>query len=141
MIGAKERGVRLRFDIHRDLNMVLADRVQVQQVVLNLMRNAIDAMEASARRELTVAAAPASDGMAEISVADTGSGIAPDVAERLFEPFVSSKAQGMGVGLSISRTIIEAHGGRIWVESNPGGGTVFRFTLRTVSEEELADHG
>jgi len=65
----------------------------------------------------------------------------PEDAERLFQPFVSSKAQGMGVGLSISRTIVEAHGGRIWVESNPGGGTVFRFTLRTVREEELAEHG
>jgi len=141
MIGAKERGVRLRFDIHRDLNLVLADKVQVQQVVLNLMRNAIDAMEGAPRRELTVSARPAPDEMAEISVADTGSGIAPEVAERLFQPFVSSKAQGMGVGLSISRTIVEAHGGRIWVESNPGGGTVFRFTLRTVREEELAEHG
>jgi two-component system sensor kinase FixL len=141
MIGAKERGVRLRFDVHRDLNLVLADKVQVQQVVLNLMRNAIDAMEGAPRRELTVSARPAPDEMTEISVADTGSGIAPEVAERLFQPFVSSKAQGMGVGLSISRTIVEAHGGRIWVESNPGGGTVFRFTLRTVREEELAEHG
>src|SRR6185369_14215694 len=97
MIGAKERGVRLRFDIHRDLNLVLADKVQVQQVVLNLMRNAIDAMEGAPRRELTVSARPAPDEMAEISVADTGSGITPEVAERLFQPFVSSKAQGMGV--------------------------------------------
>ena len=141
MIGAKERGVRLRFDISRDLNPVLADRVQVQQVVLNLMRNAIEAMEISQRRELTVSATATADGMAEIAVSDTGSGVDPEVAQRLFQPFVSSKAQGMGVGLSISRTIIEAHGGRIWVEPNPGGGTVFRFTLRAVSEEELAERG
>ena len=141
MIGAKERGVRLRFNISRDLNPVLADRVQVQQVVLNLMRNAIEAMETSQRRELTVSATATADGMAEIAVTDTGSGVDPEVAQRLFQPFVSSKSQGMGVGLSISRTIIEAHGGRIWVEPNPGGGTVFRFTLRTVSEEELAERG
>jgi two-component system sensor kinase FixL len=139
MIGAKDLGVRLRFNIDPRVELVLADKVQIQQVVLNLMRNAIDAMEGSPRRDLTVSAVQADDEMVEVSVSDTGSGISPDVAEQLFQPFITTKAHGMGVGLSISRTIVEAHGGRIWIEPNLGGGTVFRFTLRGVSEQELSD--
>lgn len=141
MIGAKERGVRLRFNIDPSLKYVLADKVQVQQVLLNLMRNAVDAMENSERRDLTVSATPAAEEMVEVRVADTGPGIAPEIADRLFQPFMSTKAQGMGVGLSISRTIIEAHGGRIWVEPNPRGGCIFHFTLRSVREEELKSDG
>jgi two-component system sensor kinase FixL len=137
MIGAKERGVRLRFDISREVELVLADKVQVQQVVLNLMRNAIDAMEDSPRRELVVAARPLEDDMVDVSVSDTGPGIAPQIAEHLFQPFMTTKAAGMGVGLSISRTIVESHGGRIWVEPRKGGGTVFHFLLRAVRKEEL----
>lgn len=141
MIGAKERGVRLRFDVDRRLDLVLADKVQVQQVVLNLMRNAIDAMEDTPRRDLTVLAREIEDDMVEVAVADTGPGISPEIADQLFQPFVTTKAQGMGVGLSISRTIVEGHGGRIWVEPNPKGGTIFRFTLRGVHQEELDGHG
>lgn len=137
MIGAKERGVRLRFNLDHKLDLVLADKVQVQQVVLNLMRNAIDAMEEAPRRELVVSTAPAEGDMVEVAVADTGPGIDPGMAQQLFQPFVTTKAHGMGVGLSISRTIVEAHGGRIWAEPNEGGGTVFRFTLRAVRREEL----
>lgn len=139
MVGAKERGVKLRFRFEAGVDQVLADKVPVQQVVLNLMRNAIDAMETSPERSLTVGTRPADDGMVEVFVADTGPGLAPEVADQLFRPFVTTKSTGMGVGLSISRTIVEAHGGRIWTEPNPAGGTVFRFTLRAVSEEELAD--
>lgn len=139
MIGAKERGVRLQYRIHPLVDLVLADKVQIQQVVLNLMRNAIDAMEDSPQRELTVSALPAKDGAVEIAVTDSGSGIGPEVADQLFQPFFTTKAQGMGVGLSISRTIIEAHGGRIWVEPGPDVGSVFRFTLRAVTEGELVD--
>jgi two-component system sensor kinase FixL len=96
-------------------------------------------MQTSARRELIVSTRPVADGMVSIDVADTGSGISPDVVSRLFQPFVTTKRQGMGVGLSISRTIIESHGGEITVESNPVGGTIFRFTLRSAVPEELAD--
>ncbi|MDP3749020.1 MAG: PAS domain S-box protein [Phenylobacterium sp.] len=139
MIGAKERGVRLQYRIDPRVELVLADKVQIQQVVLNLMRNAIDAMEDAPRRELTVSARLAKEGVVEIAVTDSGSGISPEVAEQLFQPFFTTKAQGMGVGLSISRTIIEAHGGRIWVEPGPDAGSVFRFTLRAVTEGELVD--
>jgi two-component system sensor kinase FixL len=77
--------------------------------------------------------------MAAVKISDTGSGISPDVASQLFQPFVTTKAHGLGVGLSISRTIVESHGGLISVESNPQGGTTFRFTVRTVSQEDLHD--
>jgi two-component system sensor kinase FixL len=138
MLGAKDRGVRLRFQMDPRVNMVLADKVQIQQVVLNLIRNAIEAMEETPRRELVVGARPAEDEMVEVFVSDTGHGIPAEVAAQLFQPFMTTKAQGMGVGLSISRTIIESHGGRIWVEPNPAGGTIFHFTLPAVLERELA---
>ena len=139
MIGAREHGVRLRYDIDPRVDQVLVDRVQIQQVVLNLMRNAIDAMDEAPRRELLVATTPLADDMVKVSITDTGPGVSPEVAATLFQPFITTKAQGMGVGLSISRTIVEAHGGRIWVESNPSGGAVFCFTLSTVPEEDLID--
>ena len=137
LVGAKDLGLRVRFDFDPTLDVVLADRVQVQQVILNLMRNAIEAMAHSERRELALSTSRAEDGMMAIEVADTGSGIAPEVEAHLFQPFVTNKASGMGVGLSISRTIIEGHGGQISVRPNPGGGTIFRFTLRTVDKEDL----
>ena len=118
---------------------VLVDKIQIQQVLLNLMRNAIEAMEAMERRELTIATKAVDADMAMISVGDTGPGIAPEVADRLFQPFTTTKATGMGVGLSICRTIIEAHGGQIWVEPNAGGGAVFHFTLRRVTGEDILD--
>ncbi len=136
LIGAKDRGIQARFCLSADLPSVLVDRVQIQQVLLNLIRNAIEAMTqepadlgARTRRELTIGALAAGSGMVEVSVRDTGPGLSPAVAGRLFESFVSTKRGGMGVGLSISRTIIEAHGGRIWSENRPDGGAVFRFTL------------
>jgi two-component system sensor kinase FixL len=129
--------VQFRFDPAVDL--VIADRVQVQQVVLNLIRNAMDAMEASATRELVISIAPVDVNQVRVSVADSGSGIAQEVSEQLFQPFVTTKRHGMGVGLSISRTIIEAHGGRIWAEPNPTGGTIFNFTLEVVSAGDVDD--
>jgi two-component system sensor kinase FixL len=139
LVGVKQTGVHVTFDFHATIGMVLVDKIQIQQVVLNLMRNAIEAMEGMPRRDLLVSTRPGSDNMVEVSVTDTGSGIAPEIAEKLFQPFVTTKRQGMGVGLSISRTIIEAHGGKLWAEPNPGGGTAFRLTLKNLTGEDL-DH-
>ncbi len=139
LVGVKDRGIRVQFQFDPEVDLVLADRVQIQQVLLNLIRNAMDAMETSQARELVIAISPAEDGYVRISVADTGSGIAPDVAEQLFQPFITTKRHGMGVGLSISRTIVEAHAGRIWVEPNPSGGTIFHFTLAVVDEGDVDD--
>jgi two-component system sensor kinase FixL len=139
LVGAKDRGVRVTYALAPQLDLVLADKVQIQQVVLNLVRNAVEAMEQSSHRDLIIGTERGSDGMAVIKVADTGTGIAPEVADQLFQPFITTKSQGLGVGLSTSRTIVESHGGRIWVEPNPAGGTIFRFTLRAVHQEDIHD--
>jgi two-component system sensor kinase FixL len=137
LVGARERGINVTFRFHPGLPPVVVDRIQVQQVLLNLVRNALEAMTAdeaagagfSRPRELVIAAALATPDRVMIEVADTGPGLEPEVAGRLFDSFVSTKPAGMGMGLSISRTIIEAHGGSLWAEPNSAGGTVFRFTL------------
>ena len=139
LVGVKDLGIRVQFQFKPEVDLVLADRVQVQQVLLNLIRNAMDAMESSPTRDLIIGIAPADGGQVKISVTDSGSGISPDIAEQLFQPFVTTKRQGMGVGLSISRTIVEAHNGRIWVEANPAGGTTFHFTLAVVNEGDVDD--
>jgi two-component system sensor kinase FixL len=136
LVGAKEHGVRVRFQIDSMRDLVLVDKVQIQQVLLNLIRNAIEAMEQSPRRELLIASRQDGD-LLEIFVADTGPGIAPEISDQLFQPFITTKRNGMGVGLSISRSIVESHGGQIVVEPNPGGGTVFRFTVPCVTSEDL----
>jgi two-component system sensor kinase FixL len=107
------------------------------------MRNAIEAMTeaGSPRREIAIATAPSDGDMIRATVADTGPGIAPEISAQLFQPFITTKRHGMGVGLSISRTIIEAHGGELWVEPNSGGGSVFRFTLRAATKEDRAHAG
>ncbi|MFZ0401519.1 MAG: PAS domain S-box protein [Pseudolabrys sp.] len=139
LVGAKDQAIRVRFDFDPSVELVLADKIQIQQILLNLMRNSVEAMQDSARRELRLSAVRVDNEMVQVSVADTGSGLAPEVASQLFQPFVTTKQHGMGVGLSICRTIAESHGGKIWVEANPGGGTVFRFTLRGVRKEEVDD--
>ncbi len=130
LVGARERGVEARLEFDPGIPPVLADRLQIQQVVVNLVRNAVEAMQDAPRRELIVATAMLSDERAvAINVADTGPGLAEEVVARLFEPFVTTKRQGMGVGLSICSSIIESHGGRLTAAPNPGGGTVFRVAL------------
>jgi two-component system sensor kinase FixL len=137
LVGAKEHGIHVRFQIDPTYDSILADKVQIQQVLLNLLRNAMEAVGDGDRRDLLVSTRFVGSGMVEVSVADTGSGISEEVAAQLFQPFVTTKPHGMGVGLSICRTIIEAHGGQIWTEPNDGGGAVFRFTLRSLTKEDM----
>lgn len=139
LVGVQEQGVQVAFRIDPTTRWVLADRIQVQQVFLNLVRNAIEAMQDAPRRRLEISTRPGEEpGLAEVRVADTGPGLAPEIAARLFQPFVTTKAQGMGVGLSICRTIVEAHGGRIWATASPSGGTVFAFTLPRAEAQEVS---
>jgi len=129
LAGAREQNVQLHFNLNPQADLVLADRVQIQQVLVNLFRNALDAMAQSPRRELIATNRKIADDMIEVEVSDTGSGFQDDVLPNLFQTFFTTKENGMGVGLSISRSIIEAHGGRMWAESNASGGATFRFTL------------
>src|SRR5262252_6404954 len=137
LVGVKDRGVRVTFRLDNSVDLVLADKVQVQQVILNLMRNAVEAMEDSERRELVLMTAPAKGSMVEISVSDSGIGIAPEVMAQLFQPFITTKRHGMGIGLSICRTIIEAHGGRIWAAANVPRGATLHITLPTSRNRAL----
>jgi two-component system sensor histidine kinase/response regulator len=136
MLGAERGSARLEVHVAAEVPQVMIDRVQVQQVVLNLCRNALEAMvETGDRQMLVVRAWPAGEGMVEISVTDSGPGLSAEVREKLFQPFVTTKAAGMGVGLSICRSIVEAHGGRMWMEDVMGGGTRFLFTLPAAGAE------
>lgn len=129
LVGVKERDVRVDLRLARNVGRVIVDKIQIQQVALNLIRNAIDAMAEAPRRQLEIKVQADDAQSIRISVADSGPGLDPTVRDRLFQPFVTTKATGMGVGLSICRTIIEAHGGRIWADDNEGGGAIFSFTL------------
>jgi two-component system sensor kinase FixL len=137
LTGAREQGVILRFNLDPACDLVLADRVQIQQVLVNLLRNALEAMSSSTRRELIASNTRAADDMIEIAISDTGHGFGGDVQPNLFQPFFTTKEHGMGVGLSISRTIIETHGGRMWAETNSSGGATFRFTLPAASAKDI----
>jgi two-component system sensor kinase FixL len=128
LVGSRDRALRLHLKLAPDLPPAWIERIHIQQVLVNLVRNARDAMASSPRREITIEAVRDSDQI-RISVIDTGPGLADEVATRLFEPFVTTKPDGMGVGLSICKTIIEGHGGRLWHEPNRDGGAIFRFTV------------
>jgi len=127
LIGARQRGIAVHNTIETSAR-VLLDRIQIQQVVVNLVRNAVEAMDAAPRKELEICAAEVA-GTVEISISDTGPGIAPAIADRLFQPFSSTKPQGMGIGLSVCRTIVQAHGGSIRGGNRPAGGTQFVVAL------------
>jgi two-component system sensor kinase FixL len=132
-------GVTHRIEIDPDASWVECDRIQVQQVVINLVRNAVQAMVDQPTGEILITSRRAGHWLVEIAVTDTGPGIPPERMELLFTPFNSSKEDGLGIGLSICRTIVEAHGGRIWAENMPGGGAVFRFTLPRADELGAAE--
>jgi two-component system, LuxR family, sensor kinase FixL len=136
LVGTRERGISAQFFYAPDATPVYADRVQIQQVLVNLMRNAIEAMETAPVRRLSVATMLLDEETVQVTVADTGTGIAPEIRERLFEAFGTTKEHGMGLGLSICRTIVEAHGGRITARDAQGGGTEFQFTLKKPRQRE-----
>lgn len=129
LIGAREAGIRVVMSLDPEPHQVLVDRVQVEQVLVNLIRNGLQAMQDCPTRDLTITTARESAGCVQVTVADTGTGISADMSDRLFQAFATTKEDGLGLGLSICRTIIEAHGGRIWATPVEGGGTAFHFTL------------
>ena len=128
LIGHAAAGICVSSMVEPGLPLVLVDRTQIQQVLFNLIRNAIEAMVGSESRVLSLTAALFNEGSMKVSIGDSGPGISYDVALYLFQPFVTTKRHGMGLGLSICRSIVEAHGGRLWHEDQPSGGTIFHFT-------------
>jgi PAS domain S-box-containing protein len=130
-IGSRSLAVQVDFQFDANVTVVFANRIQIHQVLINLIRNAVEAMAGTDRRVLSVTTQLLAGDMIEIAVADRGPGISAEVAMHLFEPFVSTKRDGMGLGLPMCRSIVEAHGGELWNEPNPAGGTIFRFTLPT----------
>jgi two-component system sensor kinase FixL len=129
LVGTKEHGIEVQVALDPAVDAVFVDRIQIQQVLFNLIRNAVDAMIASPIRQLQISSKAGPGELVTISIEDTGTGIDEAIAAHLFQPFITSKEKGMGIGLSICRTIIEAHGGRIWTEAGREAGTIFRFTL------------
>ena len=136
LLGAHEAGVAVRIITVPGLNLVRVDRIQIQQVIVNLIRNAIHAMQDAPYKDLCVTTAPDTAGWVRISVIDTGHGITTQTRKRLFDAFATTKGEGMGLGLSICRTIVEAHGGRIWADPAEGGGTVFSFCIPLAGESD-----
>jgi two-component system sensor kinase FixL len=135
-LGTREGAIAVSFRLDPRAELVQVDRIQIQQVLVNLIRNAVEVlMDTPGHRELGIETVVLGDGMIQVSVADSGGGLAPEVSAHLFQPFVTTKQKGMGLGLSICRTIIEAHGGKIWADTRPQGGTTFRFTLRMPGDE------
>lgn len=139
LVDLKDPGLRLRYELDPLQPYVLVDRVQIQQVLFNLVRNAIEAMAESARREITLSTRQVAGEQVEFAVADTGPGLPPD-ANMLFKPFATSKRSGMGLGLSICWSIVEAHHGRLWADTNPDGGSTFHFVVPAVEPSEKTDH-
>jgi two-component system sensor kinase FixL len=135
LVGSREHGIEVQVQLDQATDLIFVDRVQIQQVLINLIRNAIDAMLGSMTKSLTIRSEAGPDDLVTITIEDTGAGISESVAEQLFQPFVSTKETGMGIGLSICRDIVEAHGGHIWFEPRRDGGTSFHFTLPTMETD------
>ena len=138
LLGTLDESIKLETVVPPSVPPVMIDRIQMQQVLVNLLRNALEAMRGSVHRALELRVKADGADMVEISLRDTGPGLPKDIAARLFQPFVTSKKDGMGVGLSICHGIVTDHGGKIWAEPAPGGGTLFRFTLPAADEREAA---
>jgi two-component system sensor kinase FixL len=139
LIGPSASGVKMRLGLDPEAPYVVGNRLEIQQVLINLMRNALEAMAGMDRRKLRVTTTLRRPRLVVFAVADSGRGIDADMAERIFEPFVTTKRDGMGIGLLICRSIIEAHGGRLQFEPNPEGGTIFHFTLPAFLAESDLD--
>lgn len=136
LAGAREMGIEVHLELDPDASPVLVDKVQIQQVLINLIRNACEAMSASPVKRLTISSHAEREGYVQVTVSDTGCGIPAGVASQLFSAFVSTKPTGMGLGLSICRTIVEVNGGKIWMDTREGRGTDFHFTLVRAQAEE-----
>jgi two-component system, LuxR family, sensor kinase FixL len=134
LVGSRERGIKSVFEFEGGDAQVLADRIQIQQVLINLMRNAMEAMRETERKELTIRTFRSTESMMGVAVSDTGSGISDEIEAQLFTPFITTKPGGMGIGLSISKRIIESHGGQISVRKNEAGGATFTFSLPMIEE-------
>jgi two-component system sensor kinase FixL len=141
LVGAKESGIKVQIELSAETLPVFIDKVQIQQVVFNLIRNSVEALPESDVRELTVTTRRVECGMALAAVSDSGPGLAPSVAEQLFQPFVTTKEKGMGLGLSICRSIIEAHGGRLWATPNPTRGVTFQFSIPMADGDDAETPG
>lgn len=129
VVGAVEMNVKVRLEFASDLPPVHVDKIQIQQVAINLIRNSIEAMQQVQRRELTIGTRVTGEGLVEAVFSDTGPGLSAEVVSRLFQPFTTTKEKGMGIGLTICQSIIESHNGRIWATPNESGGVAFRFAL------------
>jgi signal transduction histidine kinase len=130
---AVRHAITIHPELDRDVPRVLVDRVQLQQVFMNLMLNAIEAMKDTGG-ELTITARPNSQGQIIVSISDTGVGLPPENTEQIFEAFHTTKPEGTGMGLAITRSIVESHGGRVWATANQGAGATFHFTLASEAE-------
>jgi signal transduction histidine kinase len=136
----RDAGVQLQLELDESLPVIEADKVQVQQVVMNLVLNAVDAMlEGRTRRRILSIQSRARDHGVLVSVRDTGSGLSASNAEQVFEPFYTTKKDGIGIGLAISRSIVEAHGGSIWAKAEAGRGATFSFTLPIHAQAEALE--
>jgi two-component system, LuxR family, sensor kinase FixL len=139
-VGSKAKSIRTTFDLSSQKPLAKVDRIQIQQVIMNLVRNAIDAMTDYDKRELVLRSEVYADGQIEISILDSGPGVSDAAAKHLFTPFVTTKKEGTGLGLAICRTIIEAHGGKLWNDKSPLGGAAFRFTLPETADADVSQH-
>jgi two-component system sensor kinase FixL len=139
-VGSRHQSIDVTFDFCDDLPEVMIDRVQIQQVVMNLVRNSVEALSEVDNRSLTLRTSRTDQTRLQVDVVDTGPGLPKNVAERLFQPFVTTKSGGIGIGLSICKTIVDAHGGRLWTTANPEGGTAFHITL-PIDRDETKNHG